>query len=113
MIVSHMEIVTVVTFLLFCLPILIVARMYQVIKAFNFNNLINTLNLSFPIQFVIAIVLNVASLIMDFLGSESNIYTDIIIETAYTLIVVSVFFYLPGLLLFNIVYSLIKLKARK
>ncbi len=118
MIPGDVGIITVVTFLLFLIPILIVAKTQSLQKSFSFKNLLRSINKSLPLQIGLGLILLLSGYLLDklvYVNGNGNEFTHIVIGTAYTFNVVGLFMYLPSLALLNLINLLLKaiLKRRK
>ncbi len=100
------HIVIILTILAFGIPILVYSIYEQTFKYFSLRKLTRLFNLTLIAHLVIAVMLMI---IMAYL--EKNIYvdghgtglTDIIMETGMAYLIIGAFFYLPGLLILNLI----------
>jgi hypothetical protein len=102
---SHTEIVSVLTFLLFAIPIIIFAVKLRLFKEFRFEKLIRSINFALPIQIIVGFLLWCLLLFFEMSYTRNS---AIVIETSSVYIVIGLFFILPGALLLNLIYWLIK-----
>jgi hypothetical protein len=111
MIPGNVGIITVLTILLFLLPILIVAKTQALQKSFSFQNLLRSINKSLPLQIGLGLILLLSGYLLDklvYVNSNGNAFTDSVIGTAYTFNVIGLFMYLPSLALLNLINLLLK-----
>ena len=109
--IKEMDIVTILTILLFGLPVIIYGLRLKLFNKFLLNTLTNTFNKAAIIQIIIAVVLGVLSYTIDktvYSNGHGNILTSVIINTALTHIVIGGFFYIPGLVLLNLINWIFK-----
>lgn len=99
MIISHVEIVSILTFILYLSPFLYTWKKYKLIKF---------VNISFIIQVVIGIILTLLFLALNTWISIDNFIMNILLETTYTYIMIGLFYYTPSLILLNIVGMIYK-----
>jgi|GEM_PF-2336825 len=118
MIVGHIEIVTVLTILLFAIPIGITLFKIKKIKGLTIQTVTTQLNKAFIVHFIFGLVLAIIAMSLDKIFYKQNIdggsdLTDIWMELSYTYVVIGLFYYLPALLLLNIVNFMTKLIGKK
>ncbi len=95
----------IVTILLFIFPIILIAILNSLFQNFELKNIVITLNKSLLIQIAFGIILYLS---VQFLPNfndkyESNIISDTIIETSIYYILIGMFYYLPCLILLNLI----------
>ena len=107
MIVSNIEIVTVIVVLLFGIPIIRSIYQNNLLMAFNYSNLIEAMNSSLKIQGIISLIL----IPLTWIWSSANLkYDGILLGITYTYLIVGFFMYLPSLGVLNLVKLLIRRK---
>ncbi|KEY18719.1 hypothetical protein SAMN05421765_2819 [Kaistella antarctica] len=95
----------ILTILLFILPIIFVVISERVLRNFNLKNIVKTLNKSFLVQFSLCLLLFliVWSLNLKYSSQDSNILENTLIETLYYFSVIGIFYYLPPLIILNLI----------
>lgn len=106
MIVSNIEVITILVVIFFGFPIILNARKNELWDSFNFIELINTINKSLIIQGIIGLILILITLLWN---SANFKFNSFIAETTYTYLIIGIFMYLPALGILN----LIKLGIKK
>jgi len=110
MVVSNIEIVTILVTLLFGAPIFWNIQKSDLIKSFTFIRVIRIINKSLKIQGLIGVVL----LILTWVWTTANFKFDgLLISVAYTYLVVGFFMYLPSLVGLNFIKFLIEKTLEK
>ena len=113
--VPHIEIVTVLTIILFAYPIFVYATKRQVLRNPNFSEITKVFNKAIALQVANAVMLGIAAFILNktvYTNGHSNTVTDIVAGTAMTYIIVGGFFYLPGLVMINIINWIVRLAIK-
>jgi hypothetical protein len=106
MMVPHIEIVTVLTIILFAYPILVYAMKNQILTGLKFSKITKVFNKAIVPQIPNAIILGVVAFILNktvYTNGHGTIVTEIVAGTAMTYITVGGFFYIPGLIMINII----------
>jgi hypothetical protein len=110
------EIAIVLTVLSFGLPVLYFILARKALTPFSFRQLTKSFNFALIIQLVLAGLFLALMGLMDkkiYADGQSTDFTDILMNTGMTYTIVGAFFYIPGLILLNIVsFMLSKLKAK-
>ena len=109
--VKEFDIVTILTILSFGLPVLFYGLKLGLFNKFNFGALTKTFNKAIIVQVVIAIVFGVLAYAIDktvYANGHGNSLTSVIMNTALTYIVIGGFFYIPGLILLNLINWIIE-----
>ena len=110
MIVSHIEVVTLIVIVLFAIPIAI--RAFRIKGALRtFPGVVQTFNRALIGQVLIGIVLGIVMALYDgkvYHAFASEYSIEIVMGTAYTFVIVGLFYYLPSLLLLNVVAWTVK-----
>ena len=115
MIVGNIEIVTVLTILLFGLPLVVFSIKTNIFKTFSFGQLTKVFNKALVIQLIIALTLILMTYFFErgfYSNGQGNDLTDICMETAYTYLIIGTFFYLPGLIILNMINLILKKTIR-
>jgi hypothetical protein len=92
--------------LLFAIPLLIISIRLKLFKQFTFNKLVANFNRALLPQIIIGLIAFLVALILDktfYTKEEGNVFTDILIETAYCYCIIGMFMYLPSVGLLNII----------
>ncbi len=110
MIVSNIEIVTVLVILLFLIPVLWHVFKEKFFERISFVGLIKIFNKSLLIQGILALLIIPLSWIWN---KSDFIFDSIIAETGYTYIVVGIFMYLPSLAFLNFVKLIIEARIKR
>ncbi|WP_422351137.1 hypothetical protein [Flagellimonas sp.] len=105
MIVSDIGIVTVITILLFGLPILWSAKKKGLWSSFSFVGLLKLLNISLLIQVIVGLILILVTWLWNL--SEFEI-PSLLGGTTYTYLVIGLMIYLPTLVVLNLLNLLFK-----
>lgn len=95
----------ILTILLFLLPIIFVVISERVLRSFNLKDIVKTLNKSFLVQVSLCLLLFliVWSLNLKYSSQDSNILENTLIETLYNFSVIGIFYYLPPLMILNLI----------
>lgn len=115
MIITHIEIVTVFTILLFSYPIFVYAVKDHLFEELNFLRATMVFNKGIILQIANALILAIISFILNktvYANGHGNAMTDIVLGTAMTYIVVGGFFYIPGLIIINIINWMVRLAIK-
>lgn len=92
--------------LLFSMPLLFLAINLNLFKQFTFNKLVVIFNKAILPQIIIGLITLLIGFIFDktfYTNGEGNIFTDVVIETAYCYSIIGLFMYLPSVGLLNII----------
>ncbi len=110
MIVSNVEIVTILVTLFFGAPIFWNIQKFELIKSFTFIRLVIIINESLKIQVFIGLVL----FILAWVWTSANFKFDgLLIGIVYTYLVVGFFIYLPSLFCLNFIKFIVKISLKK
>jgi len=96
--VPHIEIVTVLTIILFVYPIFIYATKCKSLKHLTFWKITSVFNKAIVLQVANVVILGIVAFILDrtvCTNGHGNRVTDIVVGTAMTYTIVGGFFYLP------------------
>lgn len=95
----------ILTILLFLLPIIFAVISERVLRSFNLKDIVKTLNKSFLVQVSLCLLsfLIVWSLNLKYSSQDSNILENTLIETLYNFSVIGIFYYLPPLMILNLI----------
>ena len=103
---NHLIYISVIVVLLFIIPIFVKAYQNSLLKSLTFNNFVRVLNKSLLIQIIVGIILLPTMFILDkqfYRNSDGNILTDLVINVGFCYIVIGVFYYIPGIIILNII----------
>lgn len=115
MMVPHIEIVTVLTIILFAYPIFVYATKRQVLRNPNFWEITKVFNKAIVLQIANAIILGIAAFILNktmYPNGHGTMVTEVVVGTAMTYTIVGGFFYVPGLIIINIINWILRLAIR-
>lgn len=110
MIISHIEIVTVLTILLFSYPIFVYAVKDHLFRMLGFSKVTKVFNKAIILQIANAVILVIVALILNkmvYANGHGTMVTDIVVGTAMTYTIVGGFFYVPGLVMINIFHWIV------
>lgn len=95
----------ILTILLFLLPIIFAVISERVLRSFNLKDIVKTLNKSFLVQVSLCLLLFliVWSLNLKYSSQDSDILENTLIETLYNFSVIGIFYYLPPLMILNLI----------
>jgi hypothetical protein len=110
--------VSIIVISLFIIPILLIAFRLNLFKSFSLGSFTKVFNRAFVIQFILGIFLLFASM---FIGrsynsnnsvSQLDTFYSLFLGSTYTYTVIGLFYYLPSLVLLNIItWLVIKFKS--
>ncbi len=103
---DHLIYTSIVVVLLFIIPIFIKAFQNRLLKSLTFNNFIRVLNKSLLIQIIVGIILLPNMYILSeqfYRNSDGNILTDIVINVGFCYVVIGMIYYIPGIIILNII----------
>ncbi len=115
MIIDHIEIWTLLTVVLFAYPICFHATKNQIYRAPDFSKITKVFNNAIVLQIANAVILGIAAFILNrtvYTNGQGTMVTDIVAGTAMTYIVVGGFFYIPGLIVINIINWVVRVAIR-
>lgn len=104
--IKQIDIVTILTILLLGLPVLIHSLKLRLFNEFQFYSLTKAFNKAIIVQIVIAIVLGILAYAIDktvYEIGQCNMLASIIVSTATTYIIIAGFFYIPGIIVLNLI----------
>jgi hypothetical protein len=93
-------------FLLFAMPLVILAMKPDLFRRFTFDKLIVIFNKALLPQVIVGLFTLLIAFVFYktfYANGEGNIFTDIFIETAYCYCIIGLFMYLPSVRLLNII----------
>lgn len=95
----------ILTILLFLLPIIFAVISERVLRSFNLKDIVKTLNKSLLVQVSLCLLLFliVWSLNLKYSSQDSDILENTLIETLYNFSVIGIFYYLPPLMILNLI----------
>lgn len=110
MIVSDIGLVTIITILLFGLPILWSAKKKGLWSSFSFVRLLKSLNISLLIQVIVGLIL----ILVNWLWNLSKFEIPSLLGgTTYTYLVIGLIIYLPTMVVLNLLNLLLKNVSNK
>ncbi len=104
--IKEIDMITILTILLFGLPVLIHSLKLRLFNEFQFYTLTKAFNKAIIVQIVVAIVLGILAYAIDktlYAIGQGNMLTSIIVSTAMTYNIIAAFFYIPGIILMNLI----------
>jgi hypothetical protein len=113
-IIGNIEIVTLLTILLFGIPLIICAIRTEVFKTFSIGQLTKTFNRALLIQIIIGLTFLISISFLEkkyYSNGKGNNLTDICMETGLTYLIIGTFFYMPGLVILNIANLILRKKT--
>ena len=116
MIIGNVEIVTVLTILLFGIPITISAIRTNLVKSFSLAQLTKTINRALVVHIIIGLAFTLTISFFEgryYSNGTGNDLTDLCMGTGLAYLIVGTFFYIPGLVILNIVNLIFNRKLSK